>query len=302
MFPRADENLERFDQDAFDLESVADTLTGMIRDQKEPLVISLNSEWGTGKTTFLKMWQTKLREKEGCSCIYFNAWENDYAEDPLVTFIGELDWEVEGHEKTKDGKLSKIWDEFKTCGINVLKNIVPVSIGIASQGTVSPELIKGLRKPGGKKGKPAEQEAGNAITSYKKTKELHTEFKRLIGKLALEIRSQSKEFPLIILVDELDRCRPDFALSFLERIKHFMEVRNIVFVLAMDKGALEAAVECRYGATNRRNEEEGKEEKNGKDFSKGYLDRFFHLSLSLPPADNNLYVDNLFSRLGMNKV
>jgi len=50
------------------------------------LVLSIDSSWGTGKTTFVKMWETYLNDNVDFKPIYFNAWENDDSLDPLVPF------------------------------------------------------------------------------------------------------------------------------------------------------------------------------------------------------------------------
>ena len=299
----ADQVIDSFDQDALGLERVAETLTALVRNQTEPLVISLNSPWGTGKTTFLKMWQHHLINEKKCSCIYFNAWENDYVEDPLIAFIGEMDELVAQFKKKRrgvkilTGKLGEVKKYTKLLG----KAAVPIIFKMITRGAVSDELLKDFNISVDDLGQLTETMVEEAINRHKTKKEEHQKLKELIGEFATQVSRQSKDFPLVILVDELDRCRPDFALTFLERIKHFLEVPNIVFVLAMDREALEAAVECRYGAINRRSAEEGKE-KSGSHFSKGYLDRFFHLSLSLPPADPVRYAESIFARFNITNI
>lgn len=75
--------------DKLNRKSCANFLTNIILGQNKPLVLSLNGFWGSGKTFFLKRWQKHL-ERDGVTAIYFNAWEDDYCNDPLVAIIGQL--------------------------------------------------------------------------------------------------------------------------------------------------------------------------------------------------------------------
>ena len=73
--------------DALKRSEVAEKLTNLITGQSDPFVISLHGQWGTGKTFLLKRWQKQL-ENDGFRAIYFNAWEDDFCDDPLVAIIG----------------------------------------------------------------------------------------------------------------------------------------------------------------------------------------------------------------------
>ena len=74
------------------------------------------------------------------------------------------------------------------------------------------------------------------------------------------------EQPLVIIVDEIDRCRPPFAIELLEKIKHFFETQNVVFLLVINRKELESAVKSVYGSEN----------------SGRFLDKFINFSTSLP--------------------
>ena len=75
--------------DVLDRKQIAERLTNLIREQSAPFVISINGYWGTGKTFMLKRWQKDL-ESQGFKAIYFNAWEDDFCDDPLLAIIGQL--------------------------------------------------------------------------------------------------------------------------------------------------------------------------------------------------------------------
>jgi ABC-type dipeptide/oligopeptide/nickel transport system ATPase subunit len=64
-------------------------LTDIVNTYSDGFVLAINNEWGTGKTTFVKMWQQYLNI-ESFQTVYFNAWENDFDSNPLVPIMSEL--------------------------------------------------------------------------------------------------------------------------------------------------------------------------------------------------------------------
>lgn len=67
----------------------ADVLTNVIETYSDGFVLAINNKWGTGKTTFIRMWEQDLKDNE-FKTIYFNAWENDFDDNPLTALLGEL--------------------------------------------------------------------------------------------------------------------------------------------------------------------------------------------------------------------
>jgi predicted KAP-like P-loop ATPase len=78
-----------FVNDELDRQAEIKNLTELLVNIETPLVFTIDAKWGSGKTTFIKMWQADLSNQEIFS-LYFNAWETDFAEDPLIAFLGEL--------------------------------------------------------------------------------------------------------------------------------------------------------------------------------------------------------------------
>src|ERR1043166_4063665 len=83
-----------FKEDLLSRRQSAEVLTEFVASLMEPFVLAIDSPWGTGKTTFLKMWLPFL-QNQGFHCLYFNAWENDFTESPLVSLIGEVGAEID---------------------------------------------------------------------------------------------------------------------------------------------------------------------------------------------------------------
>ena len=89
-YPEADVSPEEpWQDDVLDRAKIAEKLTNLLRNQRDPFVISIDGYWGTGKTFLLKRWQMDL-EAEGFKAIYYNAWEDDFCDDPLLAIVGQL--------------------------------------------------------------------------------------------------------------------------------------------------------------------------------------------------------------------
>jgi len=96
-------------------EPYARVLTDIVSAYGDGFVLAINNEWGTGKSTFVKMWQQHLKN-EGFQTIYFNAWENDFDSNPLVALMSEL-------ETLTNAKNEKVFKSVIEKGAVLVKNI-----------------------------------------------------------------------------------------------------------------------------------------------------------------------------------
>ena len=105
-------------------------------------VLSINGEWGTGKTTFVKMWQKHLK-KNNYRTIYFNAWETDYVSDPLIALLGELKDVLGDTDKFK-----KVSSTVSKLAIGAAKSIAKHKLGVDVDYISEPinDLIDGYSK------------------------------------------------------------------------------------------------------------------------------------------------------------
>ena len=98
-------NLEKitFAACKLDREKYANVLTDIVRTNPNGLVLAIDNKWGTGKTTFVNMWRNKLQENDAYKTLYFNAWENDFENNPFVAITAELKGLI-GKEKSETYK------------------------------------------------------------------------------------------------------------------------------------------------------------------------------------------------------
>ncbi len=261
-----------FDNDLLGRKEEIENLTLLVLNVNSPAVLSIDSQWGTGKTTFIKLWEQYLKS-EGIASLYFNAWETDFSEDPLISFLGEMN---EGLKSLiGESALSKdAWSKTKAAGKQIAKRGIPALIKIGTAGVIDADKIveDELSKAMGTL-------AGDALDDYLKQKSSITEFHKALSDF---INSSANGKPVVLFVDELDRCRPTYAIALLERIKHLFNIEGLVFVLALDKTQLGHSIGAVYG--------------DGID-SNGYLRRFIDFEYQLKRPEIKKYIDSLMSAL-----
>lgn len=255
-----------FDEDILERRPSTELLTQLLRRTATPLVLGIDSAWGTGKTTFVRIWKQHLAN-EGFSTLYFNAWETDYVAEPLIALVGELD-EVRGRRGARQSR------RVKELAGQIARRGLPIATRLATGGLLtlpSEELEKGIAEL-------FEGVVEQRIEEYDQQKKELKKFREALRDLVSKI---SSDLPLVFFIDELDRCRPTFAVELLERVKHLFEVPGIVFVLSMHRAQLAHSLKAVYGT----------------EFdAEGYLGRFLDLTYALPRPSEDRYPRFLFSR------
>ncbi len=249
--------------DVLKRKAVAKALTDIIADETNPLVISLNGGWGTGKTFFLERWQKDL-ETQGYQALYFNAWTDDFLGDPFIAILGQL-W-----ERLKGSDFRESVESLKQCAGALLKKTIFNGLSTVTGGIVNiseDELTSVAEK---------------AVSSYGEQTAHREEFRSRLKVLSRSVREKTHH-PLIFIIDELDRCRPTFAIELLERVKHIFDTENIVFVFGVDRKQLGQSIRAVYGSID----------------VDAYLARFFDIDFTLQTPDTKVFCDVLMSRHGL---
>lgn len=266
-----------FEQDKLERKPDVDNVSMLLRNISSPIVLTVNAPWGAGKTTFLEMLYADLLNN-GCKSIFFNAWETDFASDPLLAFLGEMNQALESHLTGNKGK-SVAWEKAKKAGAHILKKGIPALVKVGTAGIVDAEKIIEDESS-----KLMEGFSKDLIDEYSKNKNAIESFKENVTKVLESTEGEITK--LYIFVDELDRCRPTYSIELLERIKHLLDIEGLVFILALDKQQLAHSVRGVYGA----------------DFEAiGYLRRFIDVEYSLRRAELNNFIDQLFETFEFKK-
>lgn len=266
-----------FAEGALDRKNIAEGVAELLASLNGPFVLSIDSPWGTGKTTFIQMLKVLLEEK-GHPCLYFNAWETDFSADPLVAFVGELDNIFQSFAPDEIERI-KLIKSMRAVTSIVAKRAFPTALKIATVGVVDAEelLEKFASDFTGKLG-------DDVVETYLKERRANSVFREKLNELIERASDFGKKVPAIIFVDELDRCRPDYAIELLERVKHLFNVPNVIFVISIDKKQMCSSLSAVYGA--------------GID-GNSYLKRFFDIELKLSAVGNELFCDSLMRRMSL---
>lgn len=239
------------EKDIFKRAPLGAGMTNLVSNVEDPLVIALDGAWGSGKSTFLKMWAGELR-KAGHPVIYFDAFENDYVDDAFAALAREL---LELAEESKPAS-KRIAKGFREKAAELGSMLLRGSVKIGTQAAIR-AFAGGLLNATdlGKAGEEVAVDAEDLASSYmdeilshpRKQKDIIKSFRTALEDLPNQLSNDESDRPLIFIIDELDRCKPIFALNLLERIKHFLSVRNVHFVLGVNLDQLENSVSYAYG-------------------------------------------------------
>ena len=266
-----------FQNDVLDRKPLVDFLAGLISRLSGPFVLALDSPWGTGKTTLVHMLSAQL-EMNQFQCVYFNAWKVDYVTDPLVALVSAID-DIHLSNGAAEFSFRSHLKTAKKITSAVAKRAVIAGVKAATLGVLDVEdAIESMVADA------TGEMAGNLVDAFKKEKELLENFRCEVEKAVAQLKEARRKETLIFFIDELDRCRPTFAIEMLERIKHLFDVPNIVFVLSIDKSQLEASTAAVYG--DRINAPE-------------YLRRFIDLEYGIPMVQTKLFTQNLLTRFDL---
>lgn len=255
-----------FANDKLDREKYAEVLTSAAYAYQDGAVLALNGAWGTGKTTFVKMWAQHLKNN-GFPVIYYNAWEDDISDEPLFALLRCL--KTVNKEEDKEGNLKQVF----TVGSKI---IVGFGIGLikGALGKFGDKIAEG-----GKGGLDViENEISDSLDKEDETTKTMQQFKKELIEYVAFVCDNDR--PLVYFIDELDRCNPTYAVKVLERIKHLFDVPNIVFVLSVDKQQLAYSINGYFGSDNINSME--------------YLRRFIDIDYNLPEPEPEKYCEYLY--------
>ena len=253
-----------FDGDMFDRSKLALTLTNYVNRLRSGAVIAIDARWGEGKTWFGLNWAKYLKsDGNDHKVIFIDSFAQDYVEDPFLLIAAEIAGLIEADSSSAQPlreKASKVMKAIIPLGAKALLNLAGrVALGSVNLSDDFEEAAKAATEEGAD---ATSKWFENRIATHDEEKQSLENFKIELTKFAA---LQNK--PIVIFIDELDRCRPTFAVQLIERVKHFFDVPNLVFVLLLNREQLENAIRGVYGE---------------KTDATTYLGKFVHLFLSLP--------------------
>lgn len=270
-----------FQYDSLKRKPLVEFLTRLIGRLDGPFVMALDSPFGSGKTTLVRMLIETLKST-GHPCIYFNAWKVDYATDPLVALVSSID-RIDLGTKQEIERYRKHLTSIKKVTTLLAKQSVIAGVKGLTSGLVDlDEIVRAVSPDSTSDAK------GDIVKEFNQERDLLDKFRKELEKAVKLLPTVGETSGnLVFFIDELDRCRPTFAIQLLERIKHLFDVPNIIFVLSIDKKQIEASTKAVYGAEIDATE---------------YLRRFFDLEYSIPVVDTERYTGSLITRFDLDSA
>lgn len=239
--------LDILNRDAFVKQLLS--LVERISENKASTCFALNGPWGCGKSFVLDLFEEQLNliKADGTYTnkyfvIRYNSWKFDYYEEPLIAIVATIISEIE--EKTKlfpdSEETRKILGILKASGMALLSM---ANTAVKDKTGLDVLTVFETVRKGGQDGAAAYGSA-HEYDSY-------FAFNKVLEKLSGLLRDLGQNFTIVILVDELDRCLPEYAVKVLERLHHLTEdTENIISVIAIDKEQLMSSVKQLFGFAN----------------------------------------------------
>lgn len=198
--------------------------------------LAIDGMWGSGKTALCEIIERNLAGENDFKILRLDAFKYDYIKDPFVAIFSSL-------KDIKEGGFDNKINEFMLASLKMGASYVNKLLYAKSLGLID-------------------------LTKFKKEKPIDKKQIESIESMAYLLDGLKKKH--VIIVDELDRCRPEFTIMFLEAVKHFFDKKNLMFIFMINRSQLEKVIHHKYGYSSDEN----------------YLNKFFKLNMSLPNLKN----------------
>ncbi len=276
------------DRDEFSRQLTAEKIIKILQDDYSDISpLAIDGQWGSGKTEFCHKLIDLINNPEKMqkyqdleldfTPIYLDAYKYDHSDDPFLMLVSII---ANHLEKSND----------KTNKTNLIENAIPIFkalFKITGRATVSWVLKESSDKINEELAQAITDTSGEMIDSG--IKGLFKDYENIdknILTLKVTLQEIAEQQNIVIFIDELDRCKPNFALSLLEKIKHIFDVKGIQFVFVTNMEQLGAIVKRQYGDNIDAEE---------------YLSKFFNFKVQLLNTHNHDFfgtTNNSFSFLG----
>lgn len=257
-------------------EQIGQTFTNLIKTLDTSKVLSIEAGFGRGKTFFRRAWAEHLR-RTGEVVVELDVQQSDHSGDPIITLLGALVEILPRSDKDTGKKVLESAQKLGAIGLRaatraLLKSGADELIDAATEKSIDAladfDALDGLIE---EFGEGISKAAGQLIASQMAAEKVRkTELPEQLATLQAALTENAENKRVVVIVDELDRCHPDYAIAFLEAMKLVFSQSGFVFCLMVNAEYLERLAQHRFGAST--NDEK-------------YLDKFVDIRLRLAPPE-----------------
>ena len=247
-------------RDDFGRKKIAERIAGALEREAAISPLMLAGDWGGGKTEFIHKTINLFKDKlPSTVSAYLDAYKTDYHDDPLLALSAAV---LDAIPQDKKGEVKKKL-------VPVLKAVGKLGLKAASSWVLkqdATDVVDDFEKDIKKSADKASEALIESVLQDQIDANQHIDSFRYV------LEEATKDKQLILFIDELDRCKPTYAVQMLEVVKHVFDVGSVKFVLVVNREQLEASINHHYGS--------------GLD-AKRYLDKFINFSITLPEKLND---------------
>jgi hypothetical protein len=228
--------------------------------------LNIDAEWGGGKSFFLERFGKQAKER-GHVVAYVNAWQDDHAGDPYIAIMAAIDQAFAPYVK-KDSAIETAWKSVKSnggrialkAGAGAVRSLVKKHFDLTTDDILGEDLEpslaseameelidKSIKTGAAEIEKLFDRTLQAMIDQFQKADKAIQSFREKLAAAVETLDKSGKKAPLFVLIDELDRCRPSYAVQLLERIKHLFEVDGVAFIFATNSQQLQYSIAGAYG-------------------------------------------------------
>lgn len=265
-----DSPAETISEDLFDVRQYVKGLSDFITACETPMTISIQGDWGSGKTSMMNMVREELGDK--VESVWFNTWQYsqfNMGSDLTISFLGKL---IEGLKPEKESgakikeTIKKTYKTIKKAGIMTVDHFV---------GGMAAEEVEKLVE----KFASGDDDEIEAINNLKK------EFEECVAQRLAEVGKDRA----VVFIDDLDRLNPGKAVELLEVLKVFLDCDKCVFVLAIDYAVVSQGVKEKYG------------DYLSEDKGRSFFDKIIQVPFKMPVAHYKVdqFLVEMFKQVGI---
>lgn len=211
-------------------------IVNLISANKGNMTFAIDGAWGCGKTFVLEEIEKRLSEDASKKylVIPYNCWQYDYYDEPLVALVAALNDFADSTKLIPEDAKTEIKHIFGKVGLKLFSQIIKNKIGVDAE-----ELITTAKE--------AYVAASDAVQSQHEFDSFYG-FKQVLAALHEELKKLTEKYTLVLAVDELDRCLPEYAIKVLERLHHVTDdLPNTICIISIDKKRLSNTINSIFG-------------------------------------------------------